>query len=308
MGRPEPPLSADSPDDLLDSVRQQPNEWLIYLRNTCQYTFDLENQVSALQTTITAERRSAHTEAAERDGIIRYQKEQFELAQKEIRQLTIEKSQITAAASPAVNTPTTVPISHPVIEGCADDLAGRTAIASASHSGRGHLSEKLPDLREFDGSRNDLRRFTQQIYGKLTANADRFLNATARMTYVAGRLTGRAYELMLPKTAYGIPQFIDYEDMLLYLEKAFGDPDRVQNAQNRLFSLKQKNQDFSVYFSEFQRLALEGEMSEGALTPLLFQGISRELQDMLLHSPAPSNKYSAYAQHLQMLDICYRQH
>ena len=80
MGRPEPPLSADSPDDLLDSVRQQPNEWLIYLRNTCQYTFDLENQVSALQTTITAERRSAHTEAAERDGIIRYQKEQFELA------------------------------------------------------------------------------------------------------------------------------------------------------------------------------------------------------------------------------------
>lgn len=75
---------------------------------------------------------------------------------------------------------------------------------------------------------------------------------------------------MLPKTAYSIPQFIDYEDMLLYLEKAFGDPDRVQNAQNRLFSLKQKNQDFSVYFSEFQRLALEGEMSEGALTPLLF--------------------------------------
>ena len=76
--------------------------------------------------------------------------------------------------------------------------------------------------------------------------------------------------------------------MLEYLEQAFGDPDRAQNAQNKLFQLRQKNLDFSTYFSEFQRLALEGDMPESALTPLLFQGISRELQDMLLHNLAPS--------------------
>jgi hypothetical protein len=260
----------DSLDELLNSVQQHPNDWLIYLRNAYQYTLDLENQVTAQQATIAAERHSAHTEAAERDGIIRYQKDQFELAQQKIEKLIIEKSQLAAAASPAVNTPVTVPISRPVTEVRADDATRPTAITPASHSGSGHLSEKIPDPREFDGSRNDLRRFTQQIYGKLTANADRFPSATARMTYVAGRLTGRAYDLMLPKTAYGIPQFVDYPDMLSYLEKAFGDPDRVQNAQNKLFALRQKNQDFSVYFSEFQRLALEGEITKSALTPLLF--------------------------------------
>ena len=96
--------------------------------------------------------------------------------------------------------------------------------------------------------------------------------------------------------------------MLEYLEQAFRDPDRAQNAQNKLFQLRQKNLDFSTYLSEFQRLALEGEMPKSALSPLLFQGISRELQDMLLHNPPPSQEFSAYATHLQKLDNRYRQH
>ena len=142
----------------------------------------------------------------------------------------------------------------------------------------------------------------------MKANADRFPTTTARLTYIAGRLTGKAYDLILPKIVYGVPEFVDYPEMLKYLEDAFGDPDRVQNAQNKLYQLKQKNLDFSVYFSEFQRLALEGEMPEDALTPLLFQDISRELQDMLLHSPSPSRRFADYARHLQELDNRYRQH
>jgi hypothetical protein len=56
---------------------------------------------------------------------------------------------------------------------------------------------------------------------------------------------------MLPKIRYGIPQFVDYPQMLKYLEQAFGDLDRTQNAQNKLFNLKQKNLNFSTYFAEF---------------------------------------------------------
>jgi hypothetical protein len=49
------------------------------------------------------------------------------------------------------------------------------------------------------------------------------------LTYVAGRLTGKTYELILPKIRFGVPEFLDYLEMLAYLENAFGDPDRVQN-------------------------------------------------------------------------------
>jgi hypothetical protein len=92
------------------------------------------------------------------------------------------------------------------------------------------LNKKIPDPKEFNGSRNNFRRFTQQIYGKITANANRFPTAIARLTYVAERLTGKIYELILPKTRFEVPEFLDYSKMLAYLENAFRNSDRVQNA------------------------------------------------------------------------------
>jgi hypothetical protein len=96
-------------------------------------------------------------------------------------------------------------------------------------SARSYLTQRsLTELdTTFDASRN-------KSTAKMTANADRFTSATARLTYVAGRLAGKAYELILPKTQYGVPQFVDYPDLLKYLEEAFGDPDRVQNSRNKL--------------------------------------------------------------------------
>ena len=93
--------------------------------------------------------------------------------------------------------------------------------------------------------------------------------------------------------------------MLKYLERAFRDPNRTQNAQNKLFQLRQKHLDFSTYYAKFQRLALEAEMPESALVLLLFQGILRELQDMLLHNPALLTNYTIYANYLQALDNRY---
>ena len=308
MNRPEPPSFPETPEELTASVAAHPGEWLMYLRNTAQYTQKLEETRTASQ----EHEQSLRIQVKEREAVIQYQKEQLAADQKQITQLEIEKTQLATAATPAVVTPPTATLSPPApvafTKAAADDSAGPPAPATPPSSRTPSLSERIPDPKEFDGTRSDLHRFIQQIYGKMNANADRFPLATGRMLYVAGRLTGKAYALMLPKIQYGIPQFGDYPQMLEYLERAFGDPDRTQNAQNRLFQWKQKNLDFTAYLSEFQRLALEAEMPESALVPLLFQGISRELQDMLLHSPAPSNEYTTYVNHLQTLDNRYRQH
>ena len=86
--------------------------------------------------------------------------------------------------------------------------------------------------------------------------------------------------------------------MLEYLKKAFGDPNRIRNAQNDLFRLRQKKTDFSAFFAEFERLTLEGEMPDSALTPLLNQTISRELQEMLLHNPSSSDEFRTFTRYL----------
>lgn len=303
--RPDPPLSTDSPEELAAHVPEHSSDWLLYLRNVNAYMSALEREHASL----TEERVALRNTIQQREAVIDYQETNLQTAQQKITQLEIEKHQLAATAAPAVHvTPSAPARTEPLVD-LSIDPATRTSVPTpATSSGSAQLSEKLPDPKEFDGARGDLRRFTQQVYAKMTTNADRFPTAPARLTYVAGRLTGRAYELILPKTNYGVPQFVDYPELLQYLEGAFGDPDRIQNAQNKLYTLKQRNQDFSVYFSEFQRLALEGEMPDNALTPLLFQGISRELQDMLLHNPSPSRDFHKYAQHLQGLDNRYRQH
>jgi hypothetical protein len=82
------------------------------------------------------------------------------------------------------------------------------------------------------------------------------------------------------------------------IEEAFRDPNQVQNAQNVLYCLRQKNQDFSTFHAEFERLALEGEMIEASLGTLLMQNISFELYEMLLHTPTPSKEYRPLVRHL----------
>jgi hypothetical protein len=128
------------------------------------------------------------------------------------------------------------------------------------------------------------------------------------MAYVTSRLTGLAYAQVAPRIRFGKHQFSDFEDILNLMEEAFGDPDRVQNAQNALYRLRQKNQDFSTFHAEFERLALEGEMIEASLGTLLMQNISFELHEMLLHTPAPSKEYRPLVRYLQELDNRYRQH
>ena len=122
------------------------------------------------------------------------------------------------------------------------------------------------------------------------------------MTYVTSRLSRTAYAQIAPHITLGNHDFTDFEEILRLLETAFGDPDRVQNAQNELFRLYQAHTDFSNFHAEFERLSLEGELPEIARAPLLMQNISRELHEMLLHTPSPSKEYRPLVRHLQELD------
>jgi hypothetical protein len=82
------------------------------------------------------------------------------------------------------------------------------------------------------------------------------------------------------------------------MEEAFRDPNRVQNAQNALYRLQQKNQDFSTFHTEFEHLALKGEIIKASLGTLLMQNISFELHEMLLYTPTPSKEYRPLVRHL----------
>lgn len=309
--RPLPPFLPENIEAFRAHAIEHLDDWFEYYQNAYAYTETVRAKEAGIETQLQSLQQEKQDWQAQKvllESHVILLKEQLKEKDQEILKATLTAHLCQKASLPTVRDLTPGASKSPPAEEAIAPNVGTTLPPAPGTASSTRISEKLPDPDKFDGSRETLRPFLQQIHAKMTANADRFPTSTSRLTYVAGRLTGKAYNLILPRMIRGVPQFPDYVNLLDYLEIAFGDPDRIQNAQNRLYRLKQRDQDFNTYLSEFQRLALEGEVPEDALSPLLFQNISRELQDMLLHNPTPSREYHQFANHLQTLDNRYRQH
>jgi hypothetical protein len=193
---------------------------MFYLRNIDRHAAALEEEIATLRAAIRdydSTISSLRTEVSNRNAIISYQKEQLNerdewniertaKATDKIARLEVEKAYLLATAMPVIYTPSTdpTPALKAPTEPPVDTTPGTPIPAPTLYTGS-TLSEKLLDLEKFDGSRADLRRFTQQIYVKIKANDNRLPTATSRLTYIAGRLTRKAYELILLRISYSLP-------------------------------------------------------------------------------------------------------
>jgi hypothetical protein len=234
--------------------------------------------------------RSARDELA---GATKYQDTQISKQTEEIFQLR-KKLDTSIANTPASISAATLPA-----EAVPAVATAKTPLAPVQSS---RLSERLPDPAIFDGDRKDFRRFQAKIHQKMKTNADRFPTAHERMSYVTNRLEGQAYAQILPFILEGECQLPDYPDVLRVLERAYGDPNRVNNARKDLFRLKQQNKEFAAFYAEFQRLALEGEVSEDSQITLLESALSRELKTQLTSVDAPDHDIHKFAEFLQKLE------
>ena len=73
-------------------------------------------------------------------------------------------------------------------------------------------------------------------------------------------------------------------------------------AERELGKLKQANREFSAYFADFQRIQANLRWTIEAQRALLLQGISEELQDLLLCYDAPDG-FNDLVALLQRLDV-----
>ena len=149
------------------------------------------------------------------------------------------------------------------------------------------LSEKLPDAPVFSGERKELRTFIASLRLKLQGNADRYPLPQNQLQYAYSRLSGKAAQQVLPRVKSAGIDFVDLEDMIRFLENAFGDPDRKASAQRELQTLKQKNQDFATFIAEFLRVAPDAEFNEESQKAMLLSSLSRELRELLINHDIP---------------------
>jgi hypothetical protein len=76
----------------------------------------------------------------------------------------------------------------------------------------------------------------------------------------------------------------DVPALITTLKTGFGDPDRMVTTERKLEALKQRNHDFSSYYVELQRHAVNIQWNDPAKRCALKRGLDNEIEDTLVLS------------------------
>jgi hypothetical protein len=155
----------------------------------------------------------------------------------------------------------------------------------------------MPDPDKFNGDSKDLNRWLSEMSDKLTVDAPCFgCDDQIMVIYTKNRLTGTAFDTITllfhnGKTPFGIP-----EELLDYVKKLFGDPDREANAWDELESLQMRNRSFQEYYTDFRRIVADiPELSNKEQIRRLEKGLSKEMKIAMVHGDEEDTKIDRFA-------------
>ena len=198
----------------------------------------------------------------------------------------------------------------------AEIIMKRLASSPAESSPRDR-AEKIADPDKFDGTREKLKAFKDQLLLKTSGNPARFPNVQHKLRYAFQFLTGKAQRTMRihlkrstdtdGEETYEI-LFTTFAEFLTALDRHFGDPDEKHTAAMALDKLRQNNREFGAYYADFQELMdTLDHTDDTSRRHALTRGLSHEMQKALAISPAPTTEgFDQYVKRLNELDCRLR--
>ena len=179
-------------------------------------------------------------------------------------------------------------------------------------------AEKIADPDRFDGAREKLKVFKDQLMLKTSGNAAHIPNTQHKLRYAYQFVTGKAQRTMrihLRRTAdpangeetYEIA-FDTFAAFLTALNRHFGDPDEKQTAALTLDKLRQASRKVSTYYTDFQELLdILQNTDDTSRRHALKRGLNHKMINALAIFPAPMDEsFDAYVECLNELDCCLR--
>jgi len=126
------------------------------------------------------------------------------------------------------------------------------------------LSEKLPDIVEYDEDRDKLNAWKQSLKQRMHMNHDRYTIDEAKIAYAESRLIigKKTHILMMPYRTNGICNLATFDEYLRILRHCCDNPFEAEDARTYLReTLKQGSMSFAEYYLLFcqkkDRFALE---------------------------------------------------
>jgi len=157
-----------------------------------------------------------------------------------------------------------------------------TAAVTAVHGPR---REEIPRPKEFDGTRSQLQAFIMQ----LRLHTATFTDEQAKLRLAVNCLTGDALDQARIYVQNDRVNLANLAAFITVMENAFGNPNRVAEAEYKLKTITQGSREFSAYHAEFQRYANEVTWDEVSKWSALRSGLSYELRKaLILVRPPPA--------------------
>ena len=253
---------------------------------------DLRTQVTNEQTQVTTLR----TQLADRDQRIQNLEDEQATALTDAETaeaaLTLLRTQITQLRNELAGTRATVAV--------LTRAAQAMPVAGTQHAPE---REKVADPEHFDGTRSKLPNFLMQLQLKAATYTD----DQAKLRLAVNYLRGDAADQVRPHVRDGRVNLANLPALITILENAFGNPNRVAEAESKLSTITQGTRDFSSYYAEFQRHAAEVEWDEPSKLAALKRGLAYRLKnDIIPVRPKPTT-LAAYVELFNDLDTMRRQ-
>ena len=112
----------------------------------------------------------------------------------------------------------------------------------------------LPDPEKFTGQAHKFDTWLPSIRAKLQVDGKAIGDATAQFYYVYLNLDSHVQAMVLPQLSQANETSHDYNTILDQLIRVYDNPNKVQEAEDKLYALKQGTNSLHTYIAKFKRI------------------------------------------------------
>lgn len=163
----------------------------------------------------------------------------------------------------------------------------------------------IQDPEKFSGNAATFDTWLPAIRAKLAVDGDAIGNSTAQFYYVYLNLESSVQAIVLPQLAHAEnTKTWNPVSVIQQLRRVFENPNKVQEAEEKLQSHEQGKESLLVYHSKFERLLFEADASgwaDAAKISRFRGGLSSTLKERLRNQLSLPDTYPAFVKIIQQL-------
>ena len=163
----------------------------------------------------------------------------------------------------------------------------------------------LPDPEKFNGQSYRFDTWLPSIHAKLRIDGDAISDTTAQFYYVYLNLDSHVQAMVLPQLGHAEEaQEWDYKTILSQLTRVYDNPNKVQEAGDKLLSLRQGTDLIPVYISKFKRVLYEArgqDWPDITKISIFRNGLSSTIRSRLSQQLTLPSRYPDFIRVIQQL-------